>query len=224
MLNGKTSFDIPNVPADYVLLRFNVLFAFIYDILSGGKGMTLLKIDPSKTHTIIKLMNNTFPAIDCFDNEKLPIVTPKTVGYIHALVIDCISIAFDDSINARALEHENAMVDAYTKMKPDSFKSQLQAVLTTYYEDIKGILGASGCSKPKVVKRKFEDQADNAGNEDAAADHADVAAASQHAASSPPQASAAAAPSAEGGGGDEGPAAAAATPPGKGRKGKNGRA
>ena len=88
MLNGKTSFDIPNVPADYVLLRFNVLFAFIYDTLSGGKGMTLLKIDPSKTHTIIKLMNDTFPAIDCFDNEKIPIVTPKTVSYIHTLVID----------------------------------------------------------------------------------------------------------------------------------------
>ena len=146
MLNGKTSFDIPNVPADYVLLRFNVLFAFIYDILSGGKGMTLLKIDPSKTHTINQLMKNTFPAIDCFDNEKFPIVTPKTVGYIHALVIDCISIASDDSINARALEHENAMVNVYTKMKPDSFKSQLQAVLTTYYADIKGILGANCCS------------------------------------------------------------------------------
>ena len=185
--------------------------------------MTLLKIDPSKTHTINQLMKNTFPAIDCFDNEKLPIVTPKTVCYIHALVIDCISIAFDDSINARALEHENAMVDVYTKMKPDSFKSQLQAVLTTYYEDIKGILGASGCSKPKVVKRKFEDQADNAGNEDAAADQADVAA-PPHAASSPPQASAAAAAPAEGGSGDEGAAVAAATPPGKGRKGKNGRA
>ena len=116
------------------------------------------------------------------------------------------------------------MVDAYTKMKPDSFKSQLQAVLTTYYEDIKGILGASGCSKPKVVKCKFEDQEDNAGNEDAAADQADVAT-PQHAASSLPQASAAAAAPAEGGGGDEGAAAAAASPPGKasgggGRKGK----
>ena len=77
--------------------------------------MTLLKIDPSKTQTIIKLMNDTFPAIDCFDSEKLPIVTPETVSYIHALVIDCILIAFDDSINARALEHENAMVDIYTK-------------------------------------------------------------------------------------------------------------
>ena len=92
-------------------------------------------------------------------------------------------------------------------------------------QDIKGILGASGCSKTKIVKRKFEDQADNAGNEDAAADQADVAT-QQHAASSLPQASAAAdAALAEGGGGDEGAAAAAASLPGKasgggGRKGK----
>ena len=31
-------------------------------------------------------------------------------------------------------------------------------VLTAYYEDIKGIVCASGCTKSKVVKRKFEDQ------------------------------------------------------------------
>jgi hypothetical protein len=66
------------------------------------------------------------------------------------------------------------MADAYTKMKPDSesFMSQLQAVLklTTYYEDIKGVLSANGCSKTKVVKCLFEDQEDNVGNEDAAAD------------------------------------------------------
>jgi hypothetical protein len=38
----------------------------------------------------------------------------------------------------------------------------LQAVLTAYwyYEDIKGVQGASGCAKSKVVKRKFEDQED----------------------------------------------------------------
>ena len=69
-------------------------------------------------------------------------------------------------------EHESAMVDAYTKMKPDSFKSQLQAVLTTYDEDIKGVQGARGCHKLKVVKRRFEDQEDDAcdeGADDAAA-------------------------------------------------------
>ena len=31
-------------------------------------------------------------------------------------------------------------------------------VLTAYYKDIKGIVCASGCTKSKVVKRKFEDQ------------------------------------------------------------------
>ena len=50
------------------------------------------------------------------------------------------------------LNHESTMLGVYTKMKTDSFKSQLQAVLTVYYEDIKGILGASGCTKSKIIK------------------------------------------------------------------------
>ncbi len=44
------------------------------------------------------------------------------------------------------------MVNAFTKMKPDSLKLQLQAVLTTYYEDIKRVQGASGCHKTRIVK------------------------------------------------------------------------
>ncbi len=88
------------------------------------------------------------------------------------------------------------MVDAYTKMKPDSFKLQLQAVLTTYDEDIKGIQGASGCSKKKVVKRRFEDQDDDAGNEgtdaaDAASPRRTQAAAPAHATAAPAHAAAA---------------------------------
>ncbi len=52
------------------------------------------------------------------------------------------------------------MVDSYTKMKPASFKLQLQAILTTYYEDIKGVQGASSCHKARIVKPLFEDQED----------------------------------------------------------------
>ncbi len=48
-------------------------------------------------------------------------------------------------------------LDAYTKMTLDSFKTQLQTVLTAYYEDIKGIQGTSGCSMPKFVKHQFKD-------------------------------------------------------------------
>ncbi len=43
-------------------------------------------------------------------------------------------------------------------MKPDALRLQLQTVLITYYEDIKGVVRASRCTKPKVVKRKFVDQ------------------------------------------------------------------
>ncbi len=52
------------------------------------------------------------------------------------------------------------MVDVYTKIKPDSFGYQVQTVLTAYYEDIKGVQGASCCPKTKVVKHKLEDQED----------------------------------------------------------------
>jgi hypothetical protein len=102
MLNGKTSFPIPNVPVDHKLVRFNVLFAYVFDAVSGGKGMLNLKIDPSKQQTISNLLHETFPAIKCYDNEKLHVINPKTVAYIHALVIKCITIPFEASINSRA--------------------------------------------------------------------------------------------------------------------------
>ena len=43
--------------------------------------------------------------------------------------------------------HEGAMVDVYSKMKPDSFKSQLHSVLTAFYEDINWVQGSSCCPK-----------------------------------------------------------------------------
>ncbi len=63
-----------------------------------------------------------------------------------------ISIPFKDSVNAQALDHKSAIVNACTKMRPDSFKLKFQAVLTTYYEDIKGVQGASCCHKTRIVK------------------------------------------------------------------------
>jgi hypothetical protein len=38
LLNGKTLFDIPNVPADATLLRFNVLFSFVLKPFLGAKA------------------------------------------------------------------------------------------------------------------------------------------------------------------------------------------
>ncbi len=84
---------------------------------------------------------------------------------MNAPIIISISIHFEDSIIAQEQEHKSAMVDACTKMKPDSFKSQLQAVLTIYYEDIKGVQGASRCHKTRIVKPQFEDQENDTGND-----------------------------------------------------------
>ena len=70
-------------------------------------------------------------------------------------------------------------------MKPDSLLSQFQAVLTTYYKDIKEVQGASGCTKAKSVKCRFQD-VDEAGD-DAAAAAAPAADASAASAPRPPR-------------------------------------
>jgi len=174
MLDGKTVFEVPNVPKTAVLVRFNALFAYLYDAVTNAKGMVNLRIDIARNQTIASVMNETFPEIKCFACEKLPVINPKLVAYIHALIIDCVSIPMDEHINARALQHEVSMW-VYSKMKPDSFLSQFQAVLTTYYEDIKQVQGASGCTKAKSMKRRFQDA--NEDGDDASATAAPAAAA-----------------------------------------------
>jgi hypothetical protein len=118
-----------------------------------------------------------------------------------------------------SLEHESAMVDAYTKMKPDSFKSQLQAVLTTHYEDIKGVQGDSGCHKTRIVKLRFEGQEDDAGNEGADAADAGAGAGAVDAGAGVADASAGAAGAAGGGEAPAAPAPAPRAPALSGRRG-----
>ena len=87
------------------------------------------------------------------------------------------------------------MWGVYSKMKLDSFLSQFQAVLTTYYEDIKEVQGAICCTKAKSVKRRFQD-VDEAGD-DAAAAAAPAADASAASAPAAEAAEAAATPDAD---------------------------
>ncbi len=73
------------------------------------------------------------------------------MAYIYGLIIDSNSIPAEDSINTRALQHERAMVHEYAKMKPGKFTKRLHAILTTYYEDIRLMPGASCFPKPKFL-------------------------------------------------------------------------
>ncbi len=77
------------------------------------------------------------------------------MAYIHGLIIYSVAIPAEDNVNPRALQHECAIVHEYAKMKPWSFTKHLQAILTTFYEDIKSKPGASGCPKPKILTRKL---------------------------------------------------------------------
>ena len=52
MPDGQTVFTVPNVPGNTVLVRFDVLFAYIFDAVTGGKGMVQLKIGTAKNQTI----------------------------------------------------------------------------------------------------------------------------------------------------------------------------
>jgi hypothetical protein len=60
-----------------------------------------------------------------------------------------------DSNNAQALQHERAMVDVYTKMKPDSFNSSCkqswQPITRT-----STVEGARFCPKTKIVMSLFQ--------------------------------------------------------------------
>jgi hypothetical protein len=44
MLDGKTVFTIQNVLENAVLIRFNVLFAYIFDAVTGGISIVQLKM------------------------------------------------------------------------------------------------------------------------------------------------------------------------------------
>ena len=171
MLNGTTVFSIPNIPKDAPIVPFNVLFAYIYDAVVSGKGMFNLQITPSKNKTVALLLTEKFPPLKTTGaggSVETAFVSVKTVAYIHALVIDCISLQSEDSINTRALQHERAMVHEYSKLKPALFTKHLQSVLTTYYEDIRAMPGASGCPKPKFLTRTLVIDDDTTTPEDGA--------------------------------------------------------
>ncbi len=71
--------------------------------------MVQLKIGMAKNQTTSALIPESFSAIKCFAFEKLHLLNPRIVAYIHALIIDSFSLPFDETINAQALQHEDTM-------------------------------------------------------------------------------------------------------------------
>ena len=73
------------------LIHHNVLFCHLFDAVTKSQGMAALIIG-AKTNTVCGILNSTFPAIQTTQNSPTPYVTPATVAYIHALIIDSLSL------------------------------------------------------------------------------------------------------------------------------------
>ena len=160
--------------------------------------------------TIHSLLHKQFQAIKSSDNKPTYHVTPKTIGYIHAIVTDCITRLPSDACNQSALRNETMILEVLEAQEPAVFRQQLFNTLTTYYEEIQSMSGAGGRPKPKHFKRTMiaDEEATCGGEpiEEAAAE------ADDNAPPPPPP------PAAD----DAAPDTAATPPPKKGGKGHGG--
>ena len=105
--------SIPIIPNDPDLLRFNDLFAHLFRALGGSQGMSALDVKPAKGVTINRILDAKFPAIPSTKDKSAPLLTIRTVAYIHALVIDTVSLHHSDTPNQRALRTEQLIIDEH---------------------------------------------------------------------------------------------------------------
>ena len=183
----------------------------MFNVLTGCQAMQQMLINVSKNNTIHSLLQKQFPAIKSSDNKPTYYVTPKTIGYIHAIVTDCIPRLPSDACNQRALRNETMILEVLEAQEPAVFRQQLFSTLTKYYEEIQSMSGAGGRPKPKHFKRTMIADEEAAGGgepiEEAAAEAGD------NAPQPPPPP-----PAAD----DAAPDPAATPPPKKGVKGRGG--
>jgi hypothetical protein len=177
MLPGTTAIDIPVIPDTLQLKAFNELFAHLFRTLSSKQAMPAWKVSPSSGTTIAALLDRTFPAIPSIDDIDFklptPLITPKTVGYIHALIIDSVTSLHSESAYARALTREATVVKELEALSIANFRLQFRDALTSCYEGVLKVPGAGGIQATVPMKRKLvsvpdDPAADGNGNIDAA--------------------------------------------------------
>jgi hypothetical protein len=105
--------------------------------------------------TITALLDRVFPAIASTNNQPMPYVTTKTVAYIFALVIDCVTVFHQVSPHSRALQHEASILKELDSMPPDDFRTKLSGSLTDFYENILKKAGAGGRPVAMPLSRRF---------------------------------------------------------------------
>ena len=219
--------EVFETPADLVYNKFNALFAHLFSKLANSHSMSLFHVSPGKGSTVPKIVNDTFPAIRATNDQPTPMITSKTVGYIHALVIDTLTFHSTDATFAQAITNSEVICGELDALTPAAFRAEVSACLLDYYEKIRGLVGVGGVKS--VPRRRFAAKTDAssaaAAETDADGASSQPAAGDLDAVSPPPQAGApaAGAPAARAPAAASPPgkpaATAAVSPPGKGGKG-----
>ena len=80
-------------------------------------------------------------------------MTPKTIGYIHGLICDSISLFHSDACNAKSLCNESMILEVLETKEPAVFSQGLFNTLVHYYEEILGLPGAGGRPSPQSCCR-----------------------------------------------------------------------
>ena len=138
-----------------------------------------------------------------------------SIGYIHCLICDSITLFHSNACNAKALCNESMILEVLEAEDPAVFRQELFDTLVHFYEEILGLPGAGERPKPQSFKRKMKSaQLCAAAAAVAGGDSA------EDAADEPP----APPPPVEGGGAKPPSAGAAAAPagPAAGKRGKGG--
>ncbi len=147
------------VPAEQGVLHFNNMWCYLFYKLTGEeknyKGIAAFLIVLSKNLTITALLDRVFPAIASMKNQPMPCVTTKTVAYIFALVIDCVTVFHQVSPHSRTLQHEASILKELNTMPPDDFLTELSGSLTDFYENILKKAGTGGRPVAMLLSSKF---------------------------------------------------------------------
>ncbi len=102
------------------------------------------------------VVNSTFPAIKSTDNKPTPAVTPKTVSYIHAIIIYTLTFHSTEAPYDRALIVQEDVCGELNEFTHSAFQTELRNCLVDYYEKVCLMEGAGGLPSVRTNKRKFK--------------------------------------------------------------------
>jgi hypothetical protein len=92
VIDEKMEVSPPIISQAQQLVHHNLLLAHLFVALTQAPAMQHCEINPVKHRTITALMDATFPPIASTGDVPTPYVTPRTIAYFHALIVDIITL------------------------------------------------------------------------------------------------------------------------------------